>query len=127
MKAINDMQVPDIDIPDHGWLRNNVLLIDQSSKNVEVSPSDENAYMFTVRGLRSHFHSGNFQYKIWLFAANGQVDATCSDFSMTLKIQLGTQQLDNGKMVPRINILRNDVNLGPFSISFSGNIFSSLA
>lgn len=127
MKAINNMPVPDLDIPEHGWLRRNVLLIDQSAKNVEITPADENAYLFSVRGLRSHFHSGDFVYKIWLFAATGQVDADCSDFSMVLKIQLGTQQLDNGRMVPKINILRNDVNLGPFSIHFSGNIFSSLA
>mmetsp|Transcript_55057 Transcript_55057/g.75654 ORF Transcript_55057/g.75654 Transcript_55057/m.75654 type:complete len:243 (+) Transcript_55057:28-756(+) len=119
LKLINNMPIPDIDIPWHGYLKNNYLNIEENAYDVIFSvDTKNNAMVLTCSNLGITFTSEKFKYRELLIWTTGSVTVNMN----TVKIQAGfgqtTQTLADGRIVPaftaedvKVEIDRSDIDI----------------
>jgi len=110
-------------------LDSNKFHVSESSNNFKFGAGTKNSVVISANDLSATFHSSNLEYSILFFKAEGSVDAKISDMSVSVELEIETQKLSNGKVVPSVKVIGASVNLPTdhIDLSIHGNCIAQIA
>jgi len=110
-------------------LDSNKFHVTESSNNFKFGAGKKNSVVISANDLSATFHSSNLEYNILFFKAEGSVDAKIKDMSVSLELEIETQKLSNGNIVPSVKVLHSSVNLPTdhIDLSIHGNCIAQIA
>jgi hypothetical protein len=90
---------------------------------------EKNSIILKVADFSAKFHSKNFYLKLGIISAKGSIDASLSKVSASVKLQVLTQTLETGRVVPAFKVLHTSVNIPKhhIKIKIHGNIIAKIA
>lgn len=129
LKLINNMPIPDIDIPHHGYLKNNYLTVNEETYDVIFTvDTKNNAMVLTCSNMDITFTSEKFKYRELLVWTTGSVTVNMHE----IKIQAGfgqtTQTLSDGRIVPAFTgeDVKVEINRGDIDVHIHGSIVGDI-
>jgi len=97
--------------------------------NDVLRAASNNSIQIAVNGLSAEFMCNHLHYNLGFMAAEGSAKATIANMSVSLEVQIVEEKLENGKIVPAINIFNSSVVLPPDSMNLTlqGSFIVTLA
>merc|ERR1712166_187228 len=103
LQLINKVEIPNISFSG-GHLSTNKFHVKESSNNFKFGAGKKNSVVISANDLSATFHSSSLEYSILFFKAEGSVDAKISDMSVSVELEIETQKLSNGNVVPSVKV-----------------------
>ena len=100
-------------------MNSNTFHVAESSNSFKFGAGTKNSVVISANDLSATFHSSSLEYSVLFFKAEGSVDAKITQMSVDVELEVETQKLSNGNVVPSVKVIGSSVNLPTDHIDLS--------
>ena len=128
LNLVNKVVIPNISFS-NGHLDGNTFHVAETKDDFNFVAGTSNSIKLSANDLSASFHSSDLRYKELFLVATGSLDAHISSMSVGLELEIITQTLSDGKVVPAVKVLSTSCDLPKdhISLSIHGNIIAEFA